>query len=415
MSRVRSLVVATLMTALVAACADKSPPAASAPDAADVPLKMDVPAPDVLDVPAPLDGVADVLDASAPEDVSADVSAEKVTVAEDVAPDVPIDRGPPPCTSNVDCSGRACDTSTGRCVDCTVTNDLCPPSRHCEAMTNVCIDGCRADEGCAGDADVGTRARRCDTAAHRCVECLASDDCPLGSLCLGQTCRPGCDATHGCPSGEGCCDGACVDTRVNVAACGGCGMRCAVANATAACVAGACAVASCNDTFGDCDRNATNGCEVTVTNSNAHCGMCGNACSNGATCMSGRCVCPGGATETVCGDGIDNDCDGRSDCTDPDCAATMTCCERSGRVVAFTASGTFTVPAGVTALVVKAWGGGGGGGGSATAGAATLGAAATTGGDAGPGVGAAVGGGNGAASMTGDGAAGRIGGAGCGR
>ena len=47
----------------------------------------------------------------------------------------------------------------------------------------------------------------------------------------------------------------------------------------------------------------------------------GVACgANGRICASSMCTCPGGQTnETTCGDGADNDCDGLSDCADPDC------------------------------------------------------------------------------------------------
>jgi hypothetical protein len=47
----------------------------------------------------------------------------------------------------------------------------------------------------------------------------------------------------------------------------------------------------------------------------------GAACgANGRVCASSMCTCPGGQTkETTCGDGADNDCDGLSDCADPDC------------------------------------------------------------------------------------------------
>jgi hypothetical protein len=48
----------------------------------------------------------------------------------------------------------------------------------------------------------------------------------------------------------------------------------------------------------------------------------GLACgANGRVCRTSTCVCPGGqAKETTCGDGTDNDCDGLTDCADPDCA-----------------------------------------------------------------------------------------------
>jgi hypothetical protein len=46
----------------------------------------------------------------------------------------------------------------------------------------------------------------------------------------------------------------------------------------------------------------------------------GMACSvHGAQCAAGKCTCPGGSVETSCDNGNDDDCDGATDCTDPDC------------------------------------------------------------------------------------------------
>jgi hypothetical protein len=41
--------------------------------------------------------------------------------------------------------------------------------------------------------------------------------------------------------------------------------------------------------FGNCDSNAANGCETNTTNTNAHCGACGNVCGSGTTCVTSVC------------------------------------------------------------------------------------------------------------------------------
>lgn len=45
----------------------------------------------------------------------------------------------------------------------------------------------------------------------------------------------------------------------------------------------------------------------------------------GSICMGGMCACPGGLMESVCGDLMDNDCDGDIDCADADCFMDLIC------------------------------------------------------------------------------------------
>jgi hypothetical protein len=63
------------------------------------------------------------------------------------------------------------------------------------------------------------------------------------------------------------------------------------ANATPVCAAGACAQV-CAAGFGDCDGDATNGCESNLQTSATSCGRCGNACAAGGMCRAGACVSP---------------------------------------------------------------------------------------------------------------------------
>ncbi len=69
---------------------------------------------------------------------------------------------------------------------------------------------------------------------------------------------------------------------------------------------------SCGDSYdNDCDGNTD--CD----DSNCDGVSCG---PNGVVCSGGSCLCPGSGTEALCGDGVDNDCDGSTDCADTDCA-----------------------------------------------------------------------------------------------
>lgn len=57
-----------------------------------------------------------------------------------------------------------------------------------------------------------------------------------------------------------------------------------------------------------------------------NCGICGRRCGPDEICNMGSCGCAGATRETACEDGQDDDCDQLVDCRDPDCAgATRPC------------------------------------------------------------------------------------------
>ncbi|MDP3218548.1 MAG: DUF1565 domain-containing protein, partial [Deltaproteobacteria bacterium] len=185
---------------------------------------------------------------------------------------------------------------------CQVSPDSCPADQHCDGASGRCVSGCHADEGCPRDAE----AARCDTGSHTCVRCVSSDHCPAGNLCVGNLCVTGCTAERGCTGTQTCCGGACVDTQANVASCGACDRRCAVPNATPACLNGMCTVGSCSLPFGDCDRDAATGCETNTFTSVFHCGGCDRACEARAHATA---VCTAGSCAYTCEAGF-SDCDG---------------------------------------------------------------------------------------------------------
>jgi len=110
-----------------------------------------------------------------------------------------------------------------------------------------------------------------------------------------------------CPAGFDRCAGAsCTDIRTNTSHCGRCGNVCALANATPTCEAGACAVASCNPGYADCNADPADGCETNTSTSVARCGRCDNACPT----AGGAPVCRDGVCRVgMCGEGF-ADCDG---------------------------------------------------------------------------------------------------------
>ncbi|MEZ4411032.1 MAG: hypothetical protein R3A52_31810, partial [Polyangiales bacterium] len=268
-------------------------------------------------------------------------AAPKVDAGGIDAPDVDSGHG---CGADDDCAAnelgnRVCDTATGRCVACTAARDTCPRGQYCTGA-EVCADGCRDDDACRdagmtldGGVDGGAvLAARCNPSTHACVQCLADEHCPIGQRCAGAVCVPGCDATRGCPGGMACCNGACVDPNSNAQHCGGCGMACSTVNGAPACRVGVCAVGVCTAPFGDCDGDATNGCETNTRSAAAHCGGCGMAC---AARPNATVNCVDGACAFECRAGY-GDCDGDpSNGCEVDLSRTLSHCGRCDNACAF--------------------------------------------------------------------------------
>ncbi len=113
-----------------------------------------------------------------------------------------------------------------------------------------------------------------------------------------------------CTSGYGDCDGdasnGCERTLgADAANCGRCGTVCpAGPNTRASCASGVCASA-CEMGYGNCDGSTSNGCEANLFTDLNHCGGCGLRCapiSGTGACTAGRC------TITACNAGY-ADCD----------------------------------------------------------------------------------------------------------
>ncbi len=219
-------------------------------------------------------------------------------------------------------AGAVC--TAGRCARSTCNQDFADcdgdPSNGCEVNVRTNTAHCgRCDNRC----DFPGSSAACVAGACRLTMCLAGrGDCDnnsgngcetdtltsvahcgaCGSACVTPNAAPGCAAGRctiaGCASGFGDCNGRVVDgcevsTRTDVDHCGACGQRCNLANASPACSGARCLVAACLGSFGDCDGNDANGCEINLQTSTAHCGSCGRACSfpNGVgACTAGACA-----------------------------------------------------------------------------------------------------------------------------
>ncbi len=153
----------------------------------------------------------------------------------------------------------------------TVDVPACPSgSSLCAA---ACVDLSRDPAHC------GACGQRCPASPNAAASC--------GAGRCGVTCAAGygdCDGmvTTGCE----------VTFATNVAHCGACGTACTSPHGTPACAAGSCTVASCEAGYGDCNSAVSDGCEVELSTSAAHCGACGRACATGQSCAAGVCTSP---------------------------------------------------------------------------------------------------------------------------
>jgi hypothetical protein len=174
-------------------------------------------------------------------------------------------------------------------------------------------------------------------------ECQANGTC----LCNGNGGAPEPNESSCSDNKDNDCDGlvdckdANCETKTCILASGGQGV----------CVSGECGCPgtteedpdSCSDKIdNDCDGRVDcddRGCQAKLGDPGVTCDEFGRTCSRGSpdggfgTCS----VCPGGETaEVTCGDQKDNDCDGLSDCDDPQCAS-VTCGENGRTCTAATA------------------------------------------------------------------------------
>jgi hypothetical protein len=97
----------------------------------------------------------------------------------------------------------------------------------------------------------------------------------------------------------------CETSTTTTESCGGCGLACARANATATCAGGACRIDTCNLGFANCDGLDANGCETplgTIDN----CLICGDRCA--LPHARSTCRRPTGCVVESCDLGW-NDCD----------------------------------------------------------------------------------------------------------
>ncbi len=169
----------------------------------------------------------------------------------------------------------------------------------CNTFTKVGLDGVRCDSSTDCDTGFACEAGYC-VVDHDILDVLLQETTLLdipedSSLCGMMLCAPDescCDGVC-CMQGAICCNGGCTAIAFDAAHCGACGEAC---SDNQLCFSSVCA---CMPGFGDCDQIEATGCEVDLSSSADDCGVCGIPCDTAVApeCTGGTCTCGG----TLCG------------------------------------------------------------------------------------------------------------------
>jgi plastocyanin len=233
------------------------------------------------------------------------------------------------CDNNKQTNG--CETYTltnvadcGGCgIACSTVNDNATCNNGSCAIS--CFQGyadCDSNVATGCETNLMTDPSHCASCTNLCKYMNAVAGCS-GGVCYLATCDAGFGNCNNNAS-----DGCEANLSTDANNCGSCGTLCASINGTGACVSGACKE-SCVSGFGDCDGNSANGCETNLSNNTSHCGSCtnvcptGNTCSNGL-CFNGGCISPNTACNGTCYN-LNTDPNHCGSCTNV-CAAGLSCC-----------------------------------------------------------------------------------------
>ena len=196
-------------------------------------------------------------------------------------------------TGWADCDGNpanGCETDLSQPAHCGTCGNACATGMLCSGGS--CVSMCVAPMPtlCNGSycANTTNDVNNCGTCGHVCSLANATATC-TSSACAVASCNTGyadCNKTAS--------DGCEVNTTNDVNNCKTCANKCNLTNATAVCSASACAISLCNMGFKDCDGVAANGCEVNLMSDTSNCGMCATKCATNGNCNDGGCGCPGG-------------------------------------------------------------------------------------------------------------------------
>lgn len=151
-------------------------------------------------------------------------------------------------------------------------------------------------DGC--ETNLGTSVKHCGACGNECASTNGAPRCVAGQCqidCAADFSNCDGNAANGCETS--------LSSDPNN--CGGCSNRCSDINGISSCVAGKCAVTSCTTGYGDCNSKPLDGCEAVLLTDPNNCGACGQICAN----AHGTTSCVSGICSPTCAPGY-GDCDG---------------------------------------------------------------------------------------------------------
>lgn len=183
-----------------------------------------------------------------------------------------------------------CVDTDGDPNNCGGCGTICPVGETCASGTCVTSGECTpgTQQGCSTGL-LGV----CATGTQTCTSASTWGECVQTVFPQTEVCNGLDDDCNGVVD-----DG--FDLLTDPLNCGTCGHVCNTTNATVACVNGTCEIAACNEGFGDCNSDPSDGCETNILGDPNNCGVCGNVCAAGETCVSGTCESSACTSSNIC-------------------------------------------------------------------------------------------------------------------
>jgi hypothetical protein len=197
----------------------------------------------------------------------------------------------------VDCDANPIYTNNGSNGPCcryecpSDAPDGWPQFASLEACEGSCPPGfvsCDGDASNGCEVDIQNSLFHCGACNNVCNDVPNAAPVCIAGACAIQSCDAGWSDCNGDTS-----DGCEVYWPSDPSNCGSCGAECALPHASSTCDFSSCIIDACDSGFGDCDGLSANGCETNFSESPENCGGCDVVCPNPngttATCTNGVC------------------------------------------------------------------------------------------------------------------------------